>query len=66
VKLHGAPGWLSGLSDQLNFSSGHDLKGMGLSPALSSMLRSEFAGDSLSPSPSALPPRAHVHALSLK
>ena len=46
----------------LNFGSGHDLRVVGSSPTSGSGLSGESAWDSLSPSPSALPP---AHALSL-
>ena len=39
----------------LNFSSGHDLRVLELSPTLGSMLGVEPAWDSLSPSPPVLP-----------
>ena len=64
-RWQGAPGWLSQLSIQVDFSSGHDPTVMGLSPALSSALSVEPTGDSL---PLILPLstlHAHVGALSL-
>ena len=39
----GAPGWLSQLSVPLDFSSGHDLRVVGLSPMSGSMLGMEPA-----------------------
>ena len=58
----GAPGWLSGLSDQtLDFSSGHDLLIMRLSLKLGSTLSVEPAWDSLSLSHFPFP----THAFSL-
>ena len=51
----------------LGFGSGHDLRVVELSPALSSVLSTESPPDSLSPLPVSLPCLCMcVHALSLK
>ena len=52
IKKHspGAPGWLKWLSDWLDFGLGHDLGVMKSSPTWGSMLSTESAWDSLSPS----------------
>ena len=61
----GAPGWLSQLS--VDFSSGHDLRVMKLSPASGSALNMEPAWDAFSLSSSAPSPSSHAlsHSLSL-
>ena len=67
--MHGAPGWLSQLSACLNFSSGHNLKVVRSSPALSLTLGSVLSmelGLRFCPSPSAPPPAAHACTLRKK
>ena len=60
VKKTGLLGHLGGSVGEASvFGSGHDLRVLGLSPALGSL----FSAQSVSPSPSALPP--HILARSL-
>jgi len=58
LKKNGRDTWvaLSVKHQTLDFSSGHDLRVLGSSPASGSMLSGESVWDFLSPSPSAPPP----------